>query len=143
MKNKSKANLVVISFSIAFGIVILVAMSISSATPMPGPVCQENLNLQVQGVSENGSYFNVAFSIVNQGSSLEKVDKIQIHETSALTYINGTEIIDPSHMSYDFKSSDTLQVNLMTPISNYAPNTTVAIVVYTPQAMYYIETNLP
>lgn len=143
MKNKTKANAVVISFFIAFGILVLVALAVSSATPFcpwPGP---ENLYLKVQDVSQNNSYFNVSLLIVNQGPSLEKLDKIQMHGTSALTYINGTEIIDPSHISYNFESNDKLQVNLMTPVANYTPNATVGITVYTPQAMYYIETNLP
>jgi len=143
MNNKTKANAVVISFFVAFGMVFLIAMAFSSATPMPGPVCQENLYLKVPDVSQNGSNFKVSLLIVNQGHSLEKVDKIQLHDTSALTYINGSEIIDPSQMSYTFKSNDTLQINLITPIANYTPNATVGITVYTPQAMYYQEINLP
>ena len=82
-------------------------------------------------------------SILNCGSNLEKLDKIQIHGTSALTSINGTEIIDPNHMNYYVKNGDTLQVNLMTLIANYAPNATVSVIVYTPHVTYYIETNLP
>ena len=66
-----------------------------------------------------------------------------MHGTSASTYINGTEIIDPSQMSYGFKSGDTLQVNLMAPIANYTTNETVGITVYTPQAMYYQEVLVP
>ena len=143
MKNKSKANAVVISFFIAFGIVILISMAVSSATPSPGPVQQESLNLQVQGVSQNSCYFNASLSILNQGSRLERLTKIQMHGTSVVTFINGTEIVDPSQMSYSFKTGDTLQVNLITPIANYTPNSTVGIIVYTPQAMYYVETNLP
>jgi hypothetical protein len=142
VKDKSKANAIVISFFVAFGILCLVSTVVSSATPSTG-LGEENLYLKVQGVSQNGSYFNVALSILNCGPNLEKADKIQIHETSALTYINGTEIIDPNQMNCYVKSGDTLQVNLMTPIANYTPNATVGITVYTPKAMYYIETNLP
>ncbi len=143
MNNKSKANVVVISFFIAFAVLILISMAFSGATPAPGPVIQESLNLQVQGVSQNSSYFNVSLSILNQGPSLERLTKIQMHGTSVVTFINGTEIIDPSKMSYGLKSGDTIQVNLMTPIANYTPNATVGITVYTPQAQYYEETNLP
>ena len=103
----------------------------------------ESLYLKVPDVSQNGGYFNVALSIVNQGGRLEKVDEIQLHGTSALTYINGTEIVDPSHMSYNFKSNDIIQINLITPIANYTANETVSITVYTQQAMYYQEVNLP
>lgn len=142
MKDKSKANAIVISFFVAFGIVCLVSTAISSATLSTG-LGEENLYLKVQGVSQNGSYFNVALSILNCGSNLEKLDKIQIHGTSALTSINGTEIIDPNHMNYYVKNGDTLQVNLMTLIANYAPNATVSVIVYTPHVTYYIETNLP
>ncbi len=143
MDNKSKANVVVISFFIVFAVLILISMAISGATPAPGPVIQESLNLQVQGISQNSGYFNVSLLIVNQGSSLQKLDKIQMHGTSVVTFINGTEIIDPNQMSYGFKSADTLQVNLITPIANYTPNETVAITVYTQQASYYQEINLP
>lgn len=143
MKDKSKANAIVISFFAALGILFLVCAAIPSATPSPGPVQQENLNLQVQGVSQNGSYFNVSLSILNQGYSSERLKEVQMHGTSALTFINGTEIIDPRQMSYGFKSGDTLQLNLITPIANYTPNETVGIVVCTPQAMYYQETSMP
>jgi hypothetical protein len=63
VKNKTKANAVVISFFIAFGMVFLIAMAFSSATPWTGVVIQESLNLQVQGVSQNYSYFNVSLLI--------------------------------------------------------------------------------
>jgi len=59
--------------------------------------------------------------------------------TSVLTYINGTEIIDPSQMSYDLNVSSTAQVNLMVPIANCTPNATITV--YTPEAMYYQETS--
>ena len=56
--------------------------------------------------------------------------------TSVLTYINGTEIIDPSQMSYDLKFNSTAQVNLIVPNANYSPNASIAV--YTPEAMYCI-----
>jgi len=143
VKNKTKANVVVVSFFIALGSVILVAMAFSSATTMPGPVMQESLYPQVQGVSQNSGYCNVSLSILNTSPSSVTLDKIQMHGTSVATFINGTEIIDPSQMSYGLKSGDPLQVNLIAPIANYTPNATVAIVVYTPQAMYYVEAMLP
>ncbi len=143
MNNKSKANVVVISFFIAFAVLILISMAFSGATPAPGPVIQESLNLQVQGVSQNSSYCNVALSILNTSPSSVRLTKIQMHGTSVVTFINGTEIIDPRQMSFGLKSGDTLQVNLIAPIANYTPNATVGITVYTPQAQYYEETNLP
>ena len=118
-------------------------MAFSGATPAPGPVIQESLNLQVQGVSQNSSYCNVALSILNTSPSSVRLTKIQMHGTSVVTFINGTEIIDPRQMSFGLKSGDTLQVNLIAPIANYTPNATVGITVYTPQAQYYEETNLP
>jgi hypothetical protein len=115
----------------------------SSATPFfPGPY-PENLYLTVHGVSQNSSDYNVSLSILNQGPSLERLDKITLGGKSASTDVNGTVIIDPSQMSYGLKSGDTLQVNLMTPTANYEPNATAAITVYTSQAMYYVETNMP
>ena len=104
-----------------------------------GRIMPESLALQVQGVSENSSYSNVSFSIVNTGASSVRLDKIQIEGTSVLTYINCTEIIDPSQMSYNLNVSSTAQVNLIVPIANCTPN--AAITVYTPEAMYYQETS--
>jgi hypothetical protein len=103
----------------------------------------ESLTLNVQGVSENNGYCNVSLSIHNTSRSSVTLDKIQMHGASVVTFINGTEIIDPSQMSYGLKSDDTLQVNLIAPIANYTPNATVPVAVYTPQAMYYAEAILP
>ena len=104
-----------------------------------GRIMPESLALQVQGVSENSIYSNVSFSILNTGASSVRLDKIQIEGTSVLTYINGTEIIDPSQMSYDLNVSSTAQVNLIVPIANCTPNATITV--YTPEAMYSQETS--
>jgi len=105
-----------------------------------GRLLPESLALQVQGVSENSSYSNVSLSIINSGATLVTLDKIQLDGTSVLTYINGTEIIDPSQMSYDLKLSSTAQVNLIIPIANYAPNATIRV--YTPDAMCYQDASV-
>jgi len=106
------------------------AIAIREGRPLP-----ESLDLQVQAVSENSSYSNVSLSILNCGSTSVRLDKIQLEGTSVLTYINGTEIIDPSQMSYNLKIGGTVQVNLIVPIADYSPNATITV--YTPEAMYY------
>ncbi len=60
--------------------------------------------------------------------------------TSVLTYINGTEIIDPSQMSYDLNVSSTAQVNLIVPIANYTPNATITV--YTPEGTYFQDASV-
>lgn len=102
-----------------------------------GRIMPEALSLKVQTVSENSSYCNVALSIVNCSPSSTTLDKIQMEGTSALTFINGTEIINPSQMTYNLRSGGTVQVNLIIPNANYASN--ASITVYTPDAMYYTE----
>ena len=57
-----------------------------------------------------------------------------------LTYINGTEIIDPSQMSYNLNVNNTAQVNLIAPIGNYSSS--ARIEVYTPEGTYYLEASV-
>lgn len=102
-----------------------------------GRIMPEGLSLEVQGVLENSSYCTVSLSIINVSPNSESLTKIQMKGASVLTFINGTEIVDSSQMSYGFKSGDTLQVKLIVPIANYTSNAT--IIVYTPDAMYYTE----
>jgi archaellum component FlaF (FlaF/FlaG flagellin family) len=112
------------------------AIAIREGRPLP-----ESLFIQVQGVSENSSYSNVSLSIINEGSTLVTLDKIQMEGKSVLTIIDGTEIADPSQMNYTLEKSATAQVNLILPNANYYLN--ASIVVYTPEAMYYQEAAMP
>jgi hypothetical protein len=106
------------------------AITIREGRPLP-----ESLSLNVQAVSQNSSYSNVSLLIINCGATSLSLYKIQVAGTSVLTYINGTEIIDPSQMSYNLEIGGTMQVNLIVPIANYSPNATITV--YTPEAMYY------
>jgi hypothetical protein len=115
------------------------AIAIREGRPLP-----EALFLKVQGVSENDGYCNVSLSIINSGlspvtcePSAVTLDKILMEGTSVLTYINGTEIINPSQMRYTLNVNSTAQVNLIAPILNYS--STAGIEVDTPEGMYYIE----
>lgn len=135
MKNKSKITIIVISFFVAFSVLIIISMVISSATPATTHCWSESLDLTVQGVSQDSSFSNVSLSIFNCGATSVRLDKIQMEGTSVLTYVNGAEIIDPSQMSYNLNFNSSAQVNLIVPNANYTPDAT--IIVYTPEAMYY------
>lgn len=139
MVKKSKATNIISICIIAVGVAcllfIVIAPQISAITNPPIRMPPESLSLNVQGVTENNGYCNVSLSIINCGATLVRLDKIQMEGTSVLTYINGAEIINPSQMSYDLNINTTVQVNLIVPMSIYAPN--ASIIVYTPEAMYY------
>lgn len=146
MKKSTAKKVVISSIFVAVCILCLVVgmaeLSAVDDSPMAiaireGRPLSESLSLKVQGVSENSSYCNVSLSIINCSPSSVELDKIQMEGTSVLTYINGTEIIDPSQMSYNLIVSGTVQVNLIVPISSYTPN--ASITVYTAEAMYYQE----
>ena len=145
MKKSTAKKVVISSIFVAVCILCLVVgmaeLSAVDDSPMAIAIREgaivESLSLKVQGVSENSSYCNVSLSIINCSPSSVELDKIQMEGTSVLTYINGTEIIDPSQMSYNLIVSGTVQVNLIVPISSYTPN--ASITVYTAEAMYYQE----
>jgi hypothetical protein len=108
------------------------AIAIREGRPLP-----EALALKFMEVSENSSYCNVTFSIVNWSPSSVTLDKILMKGASPSTYINGTQIVDPCQMSYNLQKDGTVQVNLILPKANYYPP--ACITVYTPEAMYYQE----
>lgn len=141
---------VIVVFSI-IGLITVFAPEISAFTnslttqkdlkPLP-----ESLELHVQGVTKNNDFYNVSLSVTNVGPSIAQIDKVQAVKSNAIPYENITDAgvyYDGAQahgganiIKYDLGCNGTLQVNFIIPTTEYIPGTT-AVIVYTPQFLYY------
>ena len=89
----------VLSLVVGIANVLSTDNSVMAIAMREGWVLPESLNLRVQGISENSGSSNVALSVINCSPYSVTLTKIQMEGTSVLTFINGTEIIDPNQMN--------------------------------------------